>query len=126
MQHLRPIAAATATVLSAALWTAWYVLSRRLTPAQREERRRLELAAHGRIVDGILLDAQPTQQAPTIILYTYRVAGVTYECAQNIAPLPPRPLHPVSIRIDAPIQVRYAPANPANSIVLAETWNGLW
>ncbi len=121
MHYLRPIAAATAAVLSAALWTTWYVLSRRLTPAQLEERRRLQLAAHGRIVDGILLDAQPTQQAPTIILYTYRVAGVTYECAQNIAPLPPRPFH-----LDAPIQVRYSPANPANSIVLAETWNGLW
>ena len=30
-----------------------------------------------------------------------------------------------NIRTDLPIQVRYAPHNPANSIVVAETWSGL-
>ena len=30
-----------------------------------------------------------------------------------------------NIRTDLPIQVRYAPHNPANSIIVAESWSGL-
>jgi hypothetical protein len=29
------------------------------------------------------------------------------------------------IRTDLPIQVRYLPQNPANSIIVAESWSGL-
>ena len=120
-QHWRPVAIATAAALSVVTWTTWYIRSRRLTPAQIEERRRNLLAAQGRIIDGILVDAQPSEEEPAIIFYTYRVAGVRYECSQNIVSLPGRTLH-----LDAPIQVRYSPQNPGNSIVLAESWNGLW
>ena len=52
----------------------------------------------------------------------YDVAGVTYECAQDVTMLAE---HVQNIRTDLPIQVRYAPHNPANSIVVAETWSGL-
>ena len=120
-QHWRPLAIGVAAVLSTATWTTYIVLSRRPTPAQVEERRRNLLAERGRIIDGILIGAHPTEDAPAMIFYTYRVAGVRYECSQNIAALPLRALH-----LDAPIQVRYSPQNPGNSIVLAETWNGLW
>ena len=120
-QHWRPLAIGTAALLSAITWTTWYVRSRRPTPAQLEQRRRALLAAQGRIIDGILIDAQPSEQAPAVIFYTYRVAGVRYECSQDISSLPLRTLH-----LDAPIQVRYSPRNPGNSIVLAESWNGLW
>ena len=120
-QHWRPVAIATAAALSVVTWTTWYIRSRRLTPAQIEERRRNLLAAQGRIIDGILVDAQPSEHEPAVIFYTYRVAGVRYECSQNIVNLPRRTLH-----LDAPIQVRYSPQNPGNSIVLAESWNGLW
>ena len=119
--HWRALAIGTAAALSVATWTTWYIHSRRPTAAQLEERRRNALAAQGRIIDGILVDAQPSEQAPAVIFYTYRVAGVRYECSQDIATLPARTLH-----LDAPIQVRYSPRNPGNSIVLAETWNGLW
>jgi len=33
--------------------------------------------------------------------------------------------HVRDIRADLPVQVRYDPHNPANSIVVAESWNGL-
>ena len=120
-QHWRGLAIGAAAALSAATWTTYYIRSRRLTAAQIEERRRNLLAAQGRIIDGILIDAQPSAHAAAIIVYTYSVAGVRYECSQDIAALPARTLH-----LDAPIQVRYNPSNPGNSIVLAETWNGLW
>jgi hypothetical protein len=59
---------------------------------------------------------------PRMIVYNYRIAGVTYECAQDVTALAEL-VH--GIRTDLPIQVRYAPQNPANSIVVAETWSGL-
>ncbi len=120
-QHWRSLAVGLAAVLSAATWTVYFVRSRHLTPAQMEERRRALLAADGRIIDGILIGAEPSLQAPEIVVYTYRVAGVQYECSQNIAALPLKAIH-----LDAPIQVRYSLHNPGNSIVVAENWNGLW
>src|SRR5258706_152316 len=67
---------------------------------------------------------QPEGSAPTpdIIVYNYRIGGVTYEYAQDVTTLADY-VH--NIRTDLPIQVRYAPHNPANSIVVAETWSGL-
>ena len=59
---------------------------------------------------------------PDMIVYVYRIAGVTYECAQDVTMLAELVQ---GVRTDLPIQVRYAPQNPANSIVVAETWSGL-
>src|SRR5260370_33936161 len=68
--------------------------------------------------------AQPDGSGPTpdIIVYNYRIAGVTYECAQDVTALAEY-VH--GIRTKLPIQVRYAPHNPANSILVAETWGGV-
>jgi hypothetical protein len=70
-------------------------------------------------------DPEPVRQGPMtpeMIVYVYRIAGVTYECAQDVTMLPELVY---GVRTDLPIQVRYAPQNPANSIVVAETWSGL-
>jgi hypothetical protein len=121
---------------------ASYVLTRRKpTPEEIERERRDLLARSGRITDGTIMDTmimetrstasstsdtstQPEGSAPTpdIIVYNYRIAGVTYECAQDVTTLADY-VH--NIRTDLPIQVRYAPHNPANSIVVAESWSGL-
>jgi hypothetical protein len=108
--------------LAAALTIAW-VRHRRPTPEQVEERRRKRLAENGRIVDGSLIDAAPEEAQPQTIIYTYRIAGVTYECAQDVSKLGSLV---ENLRLDYPVQVRYNRANPADSIVVAETWNGLW
>jgi hypothetical protein len=125
-----------------AVGVASYVLTRRKPTAEEIEReRRDQLARSGRITDGTIMDTmimeargadpvaseasvQPDGSAPTpdIIVYNYRIAGVTYECAQDVTSLSEY-VH--GIRTDLPIQVRYAPHNPANSIVVAETWSGL-
>jgi len=117
-----------------------YLLSRRKLTAEEIERERRELlASSGRITDGTIMDtmviearsgdarvevdsALDSVPAPSIIVYNYRIAGVTYECGQDVSELGDR-VH--GIRTDLPIQVRYSPRNPANSIVVAESWSGL-
>ena len=118
-----------------------YVLTRRKPTAEEIEReRREQLARSGRITDGTIMDTMITEArvsatvpeastsdghsalTPQIIVYNYRIAGVTYECAQDVTALAEY-VH--GIRTDLPIQVRYAPHNPANSIVVAESWSGL-
>jgi hypothetical protein len=68
------------------------------------------------------MQADTTAPIPQIIVYNYRIAGVTYECAQDVTTLAEY-VH--GIRTDLPVQVRYLPQNPANSIVVAESWSGL-
>jgi hypothetical protein len=119
-----------------------YALTRRRPTAEEIERERRELLARsGRITDGTIMDTMITEarsasisvpevptsadhsvSTPHIIVYNYRIAGVTYECAQDVTALAEY-VH--GIRTDLPIQVRYAPHNPANSIVVAESWSGL-
>ncbi len=59
---------------------------------------------------------------PCILIYRYVIAGVTYECAQDVSRLAEFVRH---VRVDLPIQVRFDPRNPGNSIVVAEGWSGL-
>jgi hypothetical protein len=123
--------AAVAGGVAALLGLLIYLLARRrLTPTQREARRRTRLAALGRIIDGTLIDTSPESegQPPQALIYRYRVSGVTYECGQDISSLAARlpDLGPSSTIFGLPVQVRYDRDNPADSIVIAETWNGLW
>ena len=57
-----------------------------------------------------------------MIVYNYRIGGVSYEAAQDVTTLAEMVR---DVRTDLPVQVRYEPHNPANSIVVAEGWNGL-
>jgi hypothetical protein len=119
--------------IAAAAGIAGYLLTRkRITPAERERARRDYLARSGRITDGSITETQwlvpnpaesePTVYIPSMLLYRYRIAGVTYECAQDVSYLPEHVRH---VRVDLPIQVRFDTRNPANSIVVAEAWSGL-
>jgi hypothetical protein len=132
------IVAGAVTVIGVAA----YVLTRRKPSAEEIERERRELLARsGRITDGTIMDtmisearnaglsapelstpADSSIPTPQIIVYNYRIAGVTYECAQDVSMLAEY-VH--GIRTDLPVQVRYLPQNPANSIIVAESWSGL-
>ncbi|HVG26100.1 MAG TPA: hypothetical protein VM865_00735 [Acidobacteriaceae bacterium] len=108
----------------------WYTARMRRPSAEELERRRREqLAAAGRITDGVLIDArtlggdESIDITPEVLIYSYRLAGVTYDCAQDVSMLPERVR---GWRLDQPLQVRYDPRNPGNSVVVAETWSGLW
>jgi hypothetical protein len=119
--------AAIAVGTAAAAGIAWYFLKRpRPTPEELERHRRDLLSNSGRITDGSITDMSTSHEEPSptpqIIIYNYRIAGVSYECGQVVTALPD---HVRGLRIDLPIQVRYDPHNPADSIVVAESWSGL-
>lgn len=116
-----------AFTLAAGAAIASYALTRRKpTPEEIERERRELLAVTGRIVDGSITETQWSGEVsgpiPNTLIYRYRAAGVTYECAQDVSPLQDRLR---DVRIDLPVQVRFDPRNPANSIVVAESWSGL-
>ena len=124
VQHWLTVGAiATGATAAVAVAAIVIVLKRRPTASQREERRRKRLASLGRIVDGSLVDVAPAESEPHTIIYRYRIAGVTYECSQDVSTLTPLVQN---LRLDYPVQVRYNRTNPADSIVVSETWNGLW
>lgn len=114
----------------------WLLGHRRPTAEEIERERRLRLVSYGRLVDGVLLDlietdhieaasiAETGSTARLMLLYQYEIAGVNYECAQEITALRDA-LLPGQIQVGLPCSVRYQPGSPENSIVLAETWSGL-
>lgn len=109
----------------AACAATYWIRSRRKSAEQREFERRAAIAARGRITDGTVLDVHELPgNAPTqLLMYRYRVAGVSYECSQDITNLR-QYVDVANCRIGLPTSVKYDPQNPANSIVVAEGWIG--
>jgi hypothetical protein len=116
-----------AIVIAVAIALVW-LGRRKKTPEQREALRRQRISSHGRITDGTVLDVQEldsdTGHPVQMVIYTYDVAGVQYECSQDLTHLRQiLDLH--SCRIGVATSVKYDPYHPGNSIVMAETWCGL-
>lgn len=119
------LAGATLVAVSGASWWAW---THRKTPEQRERERRQRLKAIGRITDGTVLDIDEmganSHPPAQLLIYTYDVSGVSYECSQDISSL--RSVMDIgSAHVGLPASVKYDPRNPGNSIVVAEGWSGL-
>lgn len=92
---------------------------RRLTPAEKERRRRLHLNRERRTVEGLI-----TEAGADLIHYQYELRGVTYFASQDVSAL--RALLPGEpARLIGAVGIKYDPRNPANSIVLCEEWSGL-
>ena len=131
-----PWTALIAALLLAVGALVWLLGHHRPTAEEIERERRLRLVSYGRLVDGILLDliesdhieaasiAATGSTARLMLLYQYEIAGVNYECAQDISALRDM-LPPGQVQVGLPCSVRYQPGSPENSIVLAETWSGL-
>lgn len=107
---------------------AWFFLRKRPTPEELERARRQMLAQSGRLVDGMLLDACEVIAVDgrplTMLLFSYRIGGVDYECSQDITDMGDV-VDAALVRAGFPCTVRYQPGNPQNSIVIAEGWSGL-
>lgn len=115
-----------ATAVPAAGVAVWWALGRGKSAEEIERERRIRLVHEGRIIDGTVLDWTETAEAPgpCTLIYRYDIAGVTYECAQDLTWLRDR------IKVDTaclgmPASIRYDSHNPGNSIIIAETWSGL-
>jgi len=94
-----------------------------------ELERRTQLTQGGRIIDGTVIDVQeidesPTQRQMILLIYTYDVAGVTYEASQDVTHLR-QFIDLYSCRLGLPASVKYDPHNPGDSIVISEAWSGL-
>jgi hypothetical protein len=115
-------------------------------PEEEERKRRLHLNLIGRIAEGQVVElneqpAEPQQQERRAILpsrarpltdvrprymvsYSYSISGVTYHTAQDVTGLESQ------VRFDRLMagqqaSVKYDPANPSDSILVADDWSGL-
>ena len=111
---------------------AWYLSSRKPVNEEDLERtRRQDLVLGGRIIDGTVIDVSDLDAFESgrpdgmqLILYKYEIAGVAYECSQEITYLKDL-INIADIRVGFPCSVRYDTRQPENSIVIAENWIGL-
>jgi hypothetical protein len=98
-------------------------------PHALERQRRAWLEGGGRITDGTVIDVQELAsdaggRAATLLIYKYDVAGVSYECSQDVTYLR-HWINLHSCRLGLPTSVKYDPQNPGNSLVISEGWVGL-
>jgi hypothetical protein len=119
------VAAGTAVALGA------YALLRRKPKdaADLERERRTWLDGIGRITDGTVIDVHElpvgdAHHSTVFLIYKYDVAGVSYECSQDVTYLR-QWINLHSCRLGLPTSVKYDPHNPGNSLVVSESWMGL-
>jgi hypothetical protein len=118
------------TAGAAALVGAYFLLRRKPRTANDIEReRRSWLEGAGRITDGTVIDVQELaaashHHAAIMLIYKYDVAGVSYECSQDVTYLR-HWINLHSCRLGLHTSVKYDPHNPGNSLVVSEGWMGL-
>lgn len=117
----RNIQIGVATVIVAGVAAVFVTLriKQRKSPEELERLRRQLVNHSGRVADGIVLEIHENT-----VFYTYKVRGIEYDAAQEISQI--RHLLPAEEhRLIGPLNLKYIPDNPANSIVIAEQWCGL-
>jgi hypothetical protein len=110
------LAAVLAVLLAIIGYRAWQ--RSRVTPEERERRRRVSLVATGKMGDAVLLEIRDD-----LLFYSYSVRGVEYTASQDVSKLAGKV--PSDLSNVPAVSVKYDPRNPANSIVVAEEWTGL-
>jgi hypothetical protein len=121
-------AAGVTLIAGLAVGAVFYLRRKRPTEEELERARRKMLALTGRVIDGMLLDIREITledgRSLTMLEYSYRSAGVDYECSQDITTML-NEIDTGEMRAGFPCSVRYQTGNPQNSIVISETWSGL-
>jgi len=110
------LAAVLVAMLAVLGYRAWQ--RSRVTAEERERRRCAQLVATGKINDATLVEVREN-----LVFYSYSVRGVEYTASQDISRLAAKIA--VDFSAMSALSVKYDPRNPANSIVVAEDWNGL-
>jgi hypothetical protein len=113
-------------------------------PEGAERRRRLHLNQIGRIAEGQIVELAehpplvqeqrkkllggarplPDMRARHLVSYSYAISGVTYHTAQDITGLEGQ-IRFERLVAGQPASVKYDPANPSDSILVADDWSGL-
>jgi hypothetical protein len=130
----------------AAIAMVAYAFFRPAEPAEDVERkRRLQLNQIGRIAEGQVVDVveNPPEEPPKqkglfgsravpivdnrprhLVSYSYAISGVTYHTAQDITGLESQVKFERLVTGQA-ASIKYDPANPTDSIIVADDWSGL-
>ncbi len=98
-------------------WHWWK--NSRVSPEERERRRREELTRIGKMGDANVIDMRDGY-----LFYSYDVRGVGYTATQDVRALTDLLPPDLSLAVGHAL-VKYDPRNPANSVILAEQWSGL-
>src|SRR5579863_3171255 len=128
MDSIRFYGFVTAAII--ALIAVYFLVRRKPKTADDLEReRRSWLEGTGRITDGTVIDvqeleAEKNRRSAVILIYKYDVAGVSYECSQDVTYLR-QWINLHSCRLGLHTSVKYDPQNPGNSLVVSENWMGL-
>ncbi|HXX13998.1 MAG TPA: DUF3592 domain-containing protein [Candidatus Eremiobacteraceae bacterium] len=114
-------------------------------PEEAERKRRLHLNLIGRIAEGqvVELNQEPPAPAPAhrgllptrsrpmpdmrprcMVSYSYSISGVTYHTAQDVTGLESQ-VRFERLMAGQQASVKYDPANPSDSILVADDWSGL-
>ena len=143
------LSAAAVLALVASVAVYWW-RRRTLDPQDVERQRRARLNRVGRIVEGQVIEileapAPPAQASGgfrmfgkrnppqsgrvanggrKLICYSYSISGVSYQTAQDVTGLEGRACLERLVA-GQPASVKYDPANPSNSILVADDWSGL-
>jgi hypothetical protein len=89
------------------------------SPEKRERKRRLAVHRQGRLGDALI-----TEATGETLYYSYSIRGVQYAASQDITSLREQlPAEPE--RLIGVASLKYAPNNPANSILVCEEWSGI-
>ncbi len=145
----RLIIGVAALVVAAAAMILYHYFQKPDDPEGEERRRRFQLNQVGRIVEGLVVElvetpASPAQESRSsmfprrkaavsgegasdirrLVRYSYSIAGVTYETAQDVTGLEER-LCMERLAAGQPASVKYDPSNPSNSILVADDWSGI-
>jgi hypothetical protein len=110
------LAGVLAVLIALIGYRAWQ--NSRVTPEERERRRRLMLVRQGKMGDATLVEIRED-----LVFYSYLVRGVEYTASQDVTRL--REQIPADLSSVGALSVKYDARNPANSIVVAEDWSGI-
>jgi hypothetical protein len=114
-------------------------------PENVERKRRLHLNQIGRIAEGQIVELaehapEPHESGKSVfssrsrplpdlrprhlVSYSYAISGVTYHTAQDITGLEGQ-IRFERLVTGQPASIKYDPANPSDSILVADDWSGL-
>jgi hypothetical protein len=114
-------------------------------PHNIERKRRLHLNQIGRIAEGQIVELAehppeppgagksvfgsrarpiPDSRPRHLVSYSYAISGVTYHTAQDITGLEGQ-IRFERLVTGQPASIKYDPANPSDSILVADDWSGL-